>query len=575
MKSISNILVAVVIVSMTSCSNEEFADNKYNGFIEKKPMTFTAKNQQSRTSLDEDNLGVNWTKDDLVAIFDGANKNKFIASKVEGSIATITGEAVPTDIYTAFYPYTDDESLSFSNNTISFNLPSVQTAVAGSFAEDLNPSWAQTVIGSTDLQFKNLCALVKLTIGEDMAGEGTITLVGGNTNESLSGSFSYDISNNILSTTDDSQSRVSVSGNFMANHTYYIVVAPTVLNNGFSLLYEDGMSKLYRRATTKSVTLKAGFILNLGELNLSEGFEKAITAGIYTGTENVNADGTVVLSESDLHDMASKTSLNVNFNHLTTLAGIGYYSGLEILECDNNNLTTLDVSGLTELKTLCCRFNGLTSLDASNLTKLTELRCNDCQLTSLNVSGLTELTTLSCEANNLTTLDISGLSKLTEVYCDRNKLTTLNVEGLNLLISLRCNDNQLTSLPVSEMPVIEVLTCGNNKFTELDVSMLNNLRMFSCGNCSLTDLNISGLTNLSNLECSNNQLTKLDISELSKLSFLACNDNQLTELEVGGLVELTELRCNNNQLTELNISELTRLWMLTCNNNSSFASKKV
>jgi Leucine-rich repeat (LRR) protein len=56
------------------------------------------------------------------------------------------------------------------------------------------------------------------------------------------------------------------------------------------------------------------------------------------------------------------------------------------------------------LTSLVCNNNSLTSLDVSGLTSLTSLACKDNPLTSLNVSGLTSLTYLDCSSSSLTSL---------------------------------------------------------------------------------------------------------------------------------------------------------------------------
>jgi hypothetical protein len=66
----------------------------------------------------------------------------------------------------------------------------------------------------------------------------------------------------------------------------------------------------------------------------------------------------------------------------------GNLSGaLTVLDCNNNSLTSLDVSGLTSLTVLYCNNNSLTSLDVSGLTSLTVLYCNNNSLTSLRAVG--------------------------------------------------------------------------------------------------------------------------------------------------------------------------------------------
>ena len=55
--------------------------------------------------------------------------------------------------------------------------------------------------------------------------------------------------------------------------------------------------------------------------------------------------------------------------------------------------------------------------------KITELNCYGNELTELNVQGLTSLQELNCWNNQLTALNVQGLTALQELYCDRNKLT--------------------------------------------------------------------------------------------------------------------------------------------------------
>ena len=53
---------------------------------------------------------------------------------------------------------------------------------------------------------------------------------------------------------------------------------------------------------------------------------------------------------------------------------------------------------------------------------ITELDCSSNELTALDVRGLTALQTLDCYNNRLTVLDIHGLSRLAGLYCSRNRL---------------------------------------------------------------------------------------------------------------------------------------------------------
>jgi len=191
-------------------------------------------------------------------------------------------------------------------------------------------------------------------------------------------------------------------------------------------------------------------------------------------------------------EIASITRIDVSRQNISDLTGIKFFTNLQDLQCNDNQLTSLDVSGLTNLKTLDCQNNQLTSLNVSGLTNLWELVCRNNQLTSLDVSGLTNLAHLSCSNNQLTSLDVSGLANLQTLLCQNNQLTSLEVSGLNFLGFLNCSYNQLTSLDVS-LTRLDHLNCRNNQLTSLNVSGLNFLGFFDCRYNQLTSLDLSGL----------------------------------------------------------------------------------
>ncbi|QKS93028.1 leucine-rich repeat domain-containing protein [Treponema phagedenis] len=135
------------------------------------------------------------------------------------------------------------------------------------------------------------------------------------------------------------------------------------------------------------------------------------------------------------------------------------------LDCPNNRLTALDVSGCTSLQRLECYNNQLTAFDVSGCTRLQRLHCDRNQITSLNISGCTSLQHLYCYYNQLTTLNVSGLTSLEVLECYRNRLTTLNASGCTSLKRLVCFNNQLTSLAVSDLTSLQWLDCSNNKLS--------------------------------------------------------------------------------------------------------------
>ena len=257
----------------------------------------------------------------------------------------------------------------------------------------------------------------------------------------------------------------------------------------------------------------------------------------YLLTQDYGEDGVITDDE-----IAEVTSINVNKSYdtpteekISTLEGIQYFTELTYLFCNNNQLTSLDVSGCTALTMLLCDGNQLTSLDVSNHAILQQLSCYKNQLTSLDVSKNTELWRLDCSDNQLTDLDMSGCTTLTYLYC---------------------SGNRLTSLDVSNNTALEELSCENNRLTSLDVSNHTILRQLSCNSNQLTNLNVSGCTALTSLLCNNNQLTSLNTSDCTALTSLLCSDNQLASLDLSKNTVLTFIRCSSNKIYGENMDKL-------------------
>lgn len=481
MKTLRILTLAAAALISAACGNEDFLENPGNEAAKPVLMTFTADVPQTRTQLDGHD--VHWVEYDEIALWDGSEAYQKLmvdAASINGSKATFSGPAIPGADYTAFYPLVAVESMDATS--IRFTLPAEQTAVAGTFANQLAPALARATGGSTNLVFNNLCALVKFTVPAEMAGEGIFTLVGGKATEPLAGKLTCNTADGTLTVTE-AATRITLKGDFEAGKAYYFVVLPGTLADGFSLLYEDSKSKLYRKATGNSVPLQAGHILNLGTLALT-GFEPAVTTGMTYLNDPIGTphpDGTSTLDASELGNVGNTSELSVTSKSLTSLAGVGHYTRITTLYCDQNQLTTLNASGLTELQYLVCNDNKLTTLNVSGLTKLKTLKCYNNQLTTLNAGGLTELGNLTCNNNQLTALNLSGSTKLWRLQCNANKLTALDLSGLTALSTLYCHMNNLTALDLNGLTELDDLDCFDNDLSALDITQQTKLTTWYCG----------------------------------------------------------------------------------------------
>ena len=267
---------------------------------------------------------------------------------------------------------------------------------------------------------------------------------------------------------------------------------------------------------------------------------------------------------------------------ISSLAGIEYFGDLEMVYCQNNNLTTLDLSRNPKVTYVECSDNSISSMTLPSGVK--HLHCNNNALTSIpQPSGLeylicennrlSSLTTVSglqnlhCSGNQLTSLDVSNSSALWVLDCSENLLSSLDLTNNPRLISLDVMNNQITSLDLHANTSLQSLCIRNNPISSLDLSRNTALTNFTCNDCNFSELDVSHNTALQNFHCPGNHLTRLDVSGHTALQYLNCNHNQLEELNITGCPSLTSLSCENNKLVYFDISQNTNLRSLRYGNN--------
>jgi len=86
----------------------------------------------------------------------------------------------------------------------------------------------------------------------------------------------------------------------------------------------------------------------------------------------------------------------------------GHFNAKEY--CKENNIN------ITEVTYLYCNRNELKSLDLTGLKNLKELDCYNNELERLDLTDLENLEYLDCRDNELKSLDVTGLKNLKEIY---------------------------------------------------------------------------------------------------------------------------------------------------------------
>lgn len=264
-------------------------------------------------------------------------------------------------------------------------------------------------------------------------------------------------------------------------------------------------------------------------------------------------------------DVTSCTALDLlhceENSNLSSIQGLTGCTALNWFGCDYCAFTSLDVTFCPGLKSLYCYNNQLTSLNVTGLTNLLNLNCmNNPDLGSITgLSDCSAVTYLNCSDCGLNSLDVGHMNNLGDLWCSNNLFTTLSVN----------NKPQLTALAVNGNPCLEELECYSCALTRLDVSDCPVLNYIDCEQNQLTELDVTSNPALMYLLCPYNQLTELDISHNSELLYLWCRDNQLTSVDLSTCPDgFLSLDCRNNQIEgTIDVSRFADLLHLLCNNN--------
>ena len=288
---IISILGVLTIFSIVSC-------DKNNGInkssLEKVVFSAGLDDMATKTQL-VDGKKVHWTDGDKVAVFDDKNlKNvPFNATNINGATADFEGTLATEGVtsYVAVYPWTS--SLRYNKAKYETTIPHYQKAVKGSFDTGLNLAAATTTSESMHLSFKNLCALVKVTIPSNITDITALTLM---SDEFLTGRvlFTFDAKGNPVMDKESSTgygfkevTLAEENGQPLAPGDYYFVIRPSSSSilaegeGGVQHSFTVGATTVSGRvASIKSntkVTVNANDVVNLGTLSLSKASKFRVT----------------------------------------------------------------------------------------------------------------------------------------------------------------------------------------------------------------------------------------------------------------------------------------------------------
>lgn len=137
-------------------------------------------------------------------------------------------------------------------------------------------------------------------------------------------------------------------------------------------------------------------------------------------SEHFDSNGDGVLSSAERNAVED---IDVEDMGIYRLDGLEFFPNLDRLYCNNNRLTSLNITKCKGLRMLSCRNNRLKSLDVSKNVNLEYLYCCHNSLKSLKLGKNKSLETLYCYDNgSLKRIDIGGCSEMRDwVECVLDK----------------------------------------------------------------------------------------------------------------------------------------------------------
>ena len=228
-------------------------------------VSFEATLSPTKVTLSEE-YKTSWVSGDEISVF-GTSAYRFGTSQ-SGRTATFTPtgsveSGLVQSLPLALYPWNAANAL--SGTVLSAPLAASQEALAGDFPANQKPVlWARGTASAT-LPFAHATAAVRFTLPQDGVTRVVLEALG-SAPAALSGTLSINSSDGSISARGTSSvSLQHADGTPLQSGTYYMITAPATLQEGITLRWMEGTAEK-EKTTSAQVVLRAGTILNLGEL---------------------------------------------------------------------------------------------------------------------------------------------------------------------------------------------------------------------------------------------------------------------------------------------------------------------
>lgn len=272
--------------------------------------------------------------------------------------------------------------------------------------------------------------------------------------------------------------------------------------------------------------------------------------------DTILIDGEV--SDGSVKVYGSRTLIRFLYCPLASLTGLNVSNceNLEVLNCNGNGLSVLDLTKNSKLYYLDCGRNVLTELDVTNNPALYYIDCQSNDLATLDISKNEGLIWLNAQLNfKLGNIDFSKNKEIRDIIVyGASNMTTIDVSNNQYLLNLDVSQTALSTIDLSKNLNLSILNVSYTNITTLDLSKNTKLTQlyFTKKDVSpykFKSIDLSNNPELIYLFGQGNDLTELDISKNNKLFSIYLSDNYIKNLDVSNCKNLAELIIRGNCFT--------------------------
>jgi hypothetical protein len=159
-----------------------------------------------------------------------------------------------------------------------------------------------------------------------------------------------------------------------------------------------------------------------------------------------NSAKTLSLSGSN----CSVDALDIEGSDMSTININGFENTYAMIIAENINLTRLRISNVDNVQLFVCSANPVSSFDLQRLTNTSDIYIDNCLFTTANISNL-PLTRLECQFNNITSINASDCNNLAILTAYNNPITSVNLQNCYNLHEVNFEDCNLPTAMVDNI----------------------------------------------------------------------------------------------------------------------------